>query len=278
MDLSNISDLQTKGYAVIRGFLSADDIERLRLDYEVNRMRTQQHKNFKTVFSPNNHGLADRIQQVLTAVHEHTDIRADTVRPQGVYFATDMDTFTWHQDTEWYFLYQDSYDILNFWMPVIKPEHDRSGLRLVPYDRLLAVVPEFTRQHLLRKGAKQFTVLDRERVSMLDLSDDSTHILDIDFDVICDTPEVGLGDVIVKRSDTIHQTQDSDTYRVAYSTRCINSQAVVSRSVLMTGGEHKHRVLEQLNKTLAMYQRMIQTFERKQSDTITVADILDSEH
>jgi hypothetical protein len=278
MDLSNIGDLQTRGYAVIRNFLSASDIERLQQDYELNRKKVQGHQNFKTVFSKSDHGLTAKIQQVLDAIHTSTDVQADTIRNQGVFFDTEMEAFTWHQDTEWYFLFQDCYDIVNFWMPIIKKDDLSTGLSLVPYDRLFELVPDITHQFFLRQGAKQFTVLEDDRTSMFNLNDDITHTFDINFDKICETPIVRLGDVVVKRSDVIHRTQDTLTHRVAYSTRCVNSQAVISKQVLLTGGNTKQRYVNQLNKTLAMYQLIIRTFERKQSDTIKLADVLDNTH
>jgi hypothetical protein len=227
------SDLATRGFVVARGFLSADELARLVADYEEVARRPSKLAAYYTgavtpaVAAP----LCAKIEALLPVLRRESGNRADVVsQGGGMYFPTSRTELSWHIDALSYFARQDHYHLLNFWMPIVKPDVRRSGLSLIPMDRLQERAPE-VHDMILGRGAARF--LDDHVISERDGRVVETRS-PVGPEELAETPEVGPGDLIVARCDVFHRTQDVETRRVAISIRAYSREQRIDRDELLT--------------------------------------------
>src|ERR1700712_3599618 len=125
----NWQDLETRGFVLVRDFLSADELAALRTDYESRPMDHNANYNARTPTSAAIATFQARIEDVLRQVREQTSIKADVHVPTTSNYFTvgvaDGVYFPWHQDHESYYVLQNHFDYLNFYLPIIKPEFER---------------------------------------------------------------------------------------------------------------------------------------------------------
>src|SRR6478752_5574784 len=152
----NLQDLETRGFVLVRGFLAADELDALRADYESRPMDDNANYNARTPTSAAIATFQARIEDVLRQVRQQTSIKADVHVPTtSNYFtvgATNGVDFPWHQDHESYYVLQNNFDYLNFYLPIIKPEVERSNLCIVPVDVLAEAAPQI-HDFVERRGA-----------------------------------------------------------------------------------------------------------------------------
>ena len=161
----------------------------------------------------------------------------------GVYFFTHGgQIFGWHQDRESYYTCQNHHDYLNFYIPIIKPDNNRSNLSLIPFDRLRARSPDFCKR-VLGKGASKFDICGQKTILVDESQGEANCVLDYPLDELAETPPLGAGDLLLLRGDVIDRTQDADTLRVALSVRFANSRQEVSKSNLVRGGTKKFEMM-----------------------------------
>lgn len=239
---ANYQDLEDKGYLVIPDFLSAFEIYGFRENFA--EQPSQSYEKY-IVKNPHNkflHGYLDKFRAVTDLVVTQTAIHAD-VLVGGVYFMTHGEqVFGWHQDRDSYYFCQNHYDYLNFYIPLIKPDKNRSNLSLIPFDRLQARSPEFCKR-ILGKGASLFEVYGRKTVLVDENQGWTGYVLDYSLDELAETPALGAGDLLLLRGDVIHRTQDADTLRVALSVRFAKSCQEISRANLVKGGTKKFEMM-----------------------------------
>ncbi|MEO5901343.1 MAG: hypothetical protein ABIR68_14620, partial [Ilumatobacteraceae bacterium] len=132
MLVESLSDLETKGFLVVRGFLSPDEIEVLRDDHA--RLTVDENFNFNSK-SPTEEvmsRLTPRFDDVLRQVNERTSLHVDVYVPDtSVYFAVGTDAgvnFPWHQDHESFYMVQNHFDYVNFYLPIVKPTASKSNV------------------------------------------------------------------------------------------------------------------------------------------------------
>lgn len=236
----NFLDLQTKGYVVIPGFLDATELARLQDDYTNIKATTTNfaNKNYQVLLT-RDHKLNDLINATLDKVREFTDLTVDTITPGATYFDNSLIDFTWHQDHEPYYIQQESYHGLNFWIPLIKPNSNTSGLSVVPYDRL----PESTRALLVGRGAKQFTCHNNTTL-VADDESGKQWTIDLDLNSIAESPSMLPGDLLLMRHDVIHCTQLGEDLRVAMSVRCYNGESMLTRTQYFGGCFKKQAMIK----------------------------------
>ncbi len=253
------SDIQTRGFLVLRGFLSAADIAFYREDFE--RQPLDANRNYRIARSSPaaNARLRGRIDDVLARVNGSTDLCVDFF-DGGVYFSTGPKfgiRFPWHQDSEPYFRFQNHYDYLNFYIPIVKPRRDKSNLCVLPFDVLASADPQAHR-YLYRSGAS--ALLKVGGVPIWTCWDSaSMHRMRVDVESLAETPYLHEGDLLLMRGDLVHRTQDSDTERVAISFRVARSSAVIERRRLVAGGHMK--AVTMVNNA-GMYRPMFLAFDR----------------
>jgi ectoine hydroxylase-related dioxygenase (phytanoyl-CoA dioxygenase family) len=242
----DLTDLKTRGYAVVKNFLTDLEIQQQLQDYETqknNQSGQVKIKNYSLLKAGREHNLTDKIKRLLDSIAQQTDISVDLVGPTGMYFDTQLANIGWHQDHESYYVWQTGYHQINFWIPLIKPCSTTSGLCVVPMDTLKTHIGDLFEQRLLDQGAKRFNptgnvtrVIDDEYGDEFDLSINIEHI--------AVAPEMQAGDVLLVRGDVIHATQDSDTNRVALAIRAVDGNRTVDRARFQQQCNMKKFVLE----------------------------------
>lgn len=267
-----MTDLQTKGFVVIRGFLTDEILEGARADFSA-RPLDKSNKNYgiSMASAEANALLRPIVDDVLRRVREQTGLKPDL--PAGAaYFATGRGiNFAWHQDHESYFTIQNHYDYLNFYIPIVKPRKDKSNLCIVPFDAFEREAPK-TFRRVLRGGAARFIPMGRRTLVYFDDSG-SVHLMNRNIEDLGHTPHLDAGDLLLIRGDMVHRTQDTETQRVAMSFRASMAGAAVSRSRLIDGGLYKARMMA---KNAAWYRRMFAAFEEAGSDQMAAAELAEA--
>src|SRR5262245_35032448 len=209
---SALLDLWTKGYVVIHGFLDSNEIEFFKNDYDAVGNADNSNYSMRVVTEVGLTRISPTLKSIADAVCRETPITVDILWG-GVYFATGAVNFEWHQDHESFFILQDHLNQLNFWIPLVKPEPNRSGICVINFEDLRRKSSQ-AHSDVVGKGAHRFSIADgKTRVF-----DDSTDAeLDWLFSVeeLMEAPDLRAGDLLLMRGDAMHRTQDADTDRVA---------------------------------------------------------------
>ncbi len=253
-----LKELETRGFVVLPSFLSPEEVEAFRQDHAAQPVGTNQNYKVKNASAQANARLGALVQVVLDDVARQTDLRVNA--PQGAaYFATGPSTglnFAWHQDHESYFVLQNHYDYLNFYIPIVKPRPDKSSLSIIPFDTLGRESPR-TFRTLFRGGAARFVRVFGMTMAILD-DCGRVHRLDVDLERIALTPQLSAGDCLLLRGDVVHRTQDAETERVAISFRAATTHATVNRARLAAGSWEKAVMMSRNSRG---YERMFRAFD-----------------
>lgn len=258
------SALETRGFVVNRGFLSPDERAALLRDYEASTLDTNRNYKLKTVGLKAFALMRRKLDAIATAVRAATKIDVDSFQG-ATYFATELTNLDWHQEFEPYYLCEDLYNYLNFYLPFEKEDPARSNLKVVPFDTL--------REHnraahelLLRNGASRFELAGK-RTIVHRSTDGSRHVLDVDLEAIAECPPLEAGDLLVVRGDVVHRTQDSSTRRIAASFRMARAASVVHHARLAECGPYK---LQVMMRNRRMFECAFQHFAELGRDESTV--------
>lgn len=266
-----LKELESRGFVVLPSFLSPEEVDAFRQDHAAQPVGGNQNYKVKNASAQANARLGVLVQRVLDDVARQTDLRVNA--PQGAaYFATGPSTglnFAWHQDHESYFVLQNHYDYLNFYIPIVKPRPDKSNLSIVPFDTLARESPRTSRA-LIRGGAARFVRLFGMTIAILD---DSGRVrrIDVDLDRIAHTPQLRAGDCLLLRGDVVHRTQDAETERVAMSFRAATTHATVNRARLASGSWEK---VVMMSRNSRGYERMFRAFEATGRDEMTLDELM----
>ncbi|MCF3638248.1 hypothetical protein LU298_17470 [Komagataeibacter intermedius] len=237
-------DLESKGYVVLRGFLSQEDLSAIRNDYESTPDRTL-IANYDAKLAA--YSLLPRFEQKLKAISEtvrtETGIDAD-MTSYALYFSIENGiNFSWHQDLESFFLFQDHYHYLNFYVPITKGNQKQSNVSIVPFDQLKIHAPEYYSK-LVGGGATHFWPRKDETVVLYN-EDNTWETMPINIEKLAVTPELDVGDLLLLRGDIIHRTQDTAlTERVAISFRRLRAKGPISLERITSGGPRKRQLME----------------------------------
>jgi len=265
-NMINFKDLETRGFVKIPGFLQENEIQDFQQDFDQQPFTANKNYPRKKCGAQSLVAVYQRIQVLLEQIRSSTGIRADLRISPGEYIDNSMRFYNLHQDHESFFKFQDVSDFLNFYITVLKPDPDHSGLKLIPFDRLDVAAPEFS-HGIKGKGATSYCQSDGKTQVSYDETG-QTHELNFIIDTISECPQLESGDLLILRGDLIHGTQDADTRRVAVSIRCMNSHQILHKERLLSGSQKKKTYIEN-NKQ--MYQHLFTLFENQ--ETITVLDL-----
>jgi len=274
MEVLELNDLETKGFVLVRGFLSEAELQPLREDFARQQAEVNGNYHSKAPGKAAIAGLMPRIEDVMRQVNACTTLKVDVHVPDtSSYFATHKEAgnkFPWHQDHESFYLVQNHRDYLNFYMPIIKPDPTKSNLSLIPFDELKKRSPR-THDFVVHSGAGTFRPL---RTHWLASNDDTggVHLITANLDDLGYTPELVEGDLLIMRGDVIHRTQDQDTDRVALSWRVANGDTTVRRARLAGGGVRKSVMMR---KHTVPYQKMFDAFDAAKKDEMSLREMYD---
>jgi hypothetical protein len=261
-----ISDLETKGFTVVKNFLSSDEITFILKEYA----KHNNNKKFNLPMSSRDVGLIvkPKIDNILNLINQQTSLRPNTLLPYGMFINTEFTSFDWHQDHEYYYLWQHHYNSLNAYIPLVKPDKNQTGLSIVPMNTLLTMVPEYL-DNLIDKGAKRFQVVDGKTKVIDDVNETET-VWDFDINNFSVSPALVPGDLLLLRGDVIHKTQDLNTNRISISFRCFNDAAILSKKELDKGGEYKKKFI---NSNINLYNLLETLFKKSITGTITAKQL-----
>lgn len=271
----NLHDLETKGFVVLKNFFNNEDVSLLLDLYRGEKEKLSDtgfanpRYNIVTLDAPN--AITSKIESILKEISATTDLCVDSAQKSVSYYDTDYVNWKWHQDLEPYLIFQDSYNAINFWFPLVKPDPDGSGLSLVPMDRLIDADPTVVQEKILRHGGKGFWVKDDGTTEVKDHVSDKKYIIDVNINEIMETPNVVPGDVIAFRYDVLHKTQpDAVPGRISASIRCYNSQGYISRNHLISsGGSEKSDSIEKIK----IFSLINKFFDLKKVDIVQLSEI-----
>jgi hypothetical protein len=268
LDEIDWSAMKRRGALVVPGFLGAETLQALRSDYASRTRLGNRNLGLKEVSAELSARLIDRLRAVAARVRDGAGIEADLLTG-GQYFAIELGVNEpWHQDHESYFLYQQHYHYLNFWIPIVKPEPSRSNLSFVPYDTLGVRAP-WLHDRLLGGGATRGLIERGRGLIQFDDQGGRAH-LDCALDELAECPALNAGDLLLLRGDVLHRTQDAATPRIAASFRLISSKSRVSRRRLSTGSPKK---LGMMLKNPWPYGRALHCFRRAGGDEVAVREL-----
>lgn len=274
MEIEALTDLETRGFVVVRGFLTPDEIQLLRDDHARSTLDDNLNFNSKTPSADVMARMTPRFDDVLRQVNEKTTVRADVYVPDtSVYFAVGTKAgvnFPWHQDHESFYIVQNHFDYVNFYLPITKPDTAKSNVCVIPFDVLKREAPR-AHDFLAGNGAGHFHPVAGR---WLATNDDrgGMRVINADLEALACTPQLAAGDLLLMRGDIIHRTQDADTDRVALSWRAASGATVIRRSRLAAGGVRKAQMMRRHS---APYQKMFDAFDRADKDEMPLTELLD---
>jgi hypothetical protein len=220
---SNLIDLETNGFVILKNLVSSEEINLLIENY--NKAKGM----IIFLFPKEKSTLKSLLTSILENINRETKIKTDWVSPSGVYFSNDVTKLDWHQDHEIFYKTQDTFNNLNFWIPIIKPNINQDGLRLLPHKVLREKLPEITENYILHKGAQRYKFKDNKTIIF---NDDAGTQKEFDEDILALSEEIqiGVGDILIFRGDMIHKTADRVNNRVAIAVRSTYQSTIFSKS------------------------------------------------
>jgi hypothetical protein len=264
-DNVNFSLLETSGFLVITDFLPKDVLEQL-INKSSNFDKTA-NKNYSLGSFKIIDELKETIAATLTEIRRVTAIQTDLIPGEGIYFDNQQINFNWHQDHETYFKWQNCYNNLNFWMPIIKPIPNKSGVDVIPFDILSKHFPDITKEKFIGQGAKRIWTKNNNTL-IVDDERGIEYVLPMSLDNIMVTPTLKPGDLLLMRGDCIHRTQDRDTNRIGISVLCASGDHWITKEKFYSGSNHKRNMI---NKNQTGFKNLISKFENQ--DAIQVKEV-----
>lgn len=273
MTNGDFETLERCGYCVIPNFLSQSEIDWMISDHhavnkfcEVNGYHNKSHRVSPcSIPDP----LFGRLNDFLATVRANSVFKTDLFLGQmGLYLDTELVSYDWHQDHELYYMCQHAHDVLTFWFPIVKPDRNRTGLSFIPHDRLRQRIPEIYDRLIYDRGAKIFRLQEDGTTLIRDDTTGEEIRLDFDINELAVSPEIGSGDILLFRGDTIHKTQDLDTPRLAMAARSCNGDHIITRETLTSGYELKQN---KIKNSARVFSRFFTALESVDSCTLRTA-------
>jgi hypothetical protein len=268
MDI-DYSLLETQGYVVIPNFLNQKEINFFRKDYETSAPDGLVEYKLRKV-SPKIFRLLDKkLNNTIDTIKNVTQLTVDLIIPFARYYDSEISPMTWyHQDHESFYILQQYYHYLNFWIPITKPDANKSGLKVIPFDKLKELAPEYF-DKIVNYGATRYFP-NGDTTKFIDNNNGQEFDIPINLDSIAESPALNAGDVLLLRGDTIHKTQDCDTKRLAITIRCTNGSSPISKTKLLEYGCKIKQ--DKLTNAKFMVDRALEIFESSGRDTISGRD------
>lgn len=268
----NFKELETKGFLVIPNFLDSKSLSEIKKEYYEKLTKHQLSINSNYDIIRVNNQLIPKIllQNLLNNINQQTNITVNLIDSKATYFSNQLAEFGWHQDHEPYYLWQDSYNAINCWIPIVKPNPAKSGLSILPQDKLEQYCPDIFKDYIYGKGAKVFNVQSTGATVMRDDSAGTKTTLLFDINTIAESPTLNEGDLLILRQDVFHKTQDTNAERVAISIRCVNKNTVLTRDKFLSGCEVKHTMIK--NNPVG-YAKLTQKFINENVETMLLGEL-----
>jgi len=250
-------DLRDQGYAVVRNFLSADDVPENLLTYLANAEKFHDGV-IGDIPAQSMLPIRSRIENLLPAIAKMMGLSIDPDRFDycAIRVKESHDTPTlrtpfdknrdpktapggalnWHLDHFSYYLFGDHTNWLICYLPVFKPRADAANLAILPGHVVKQLDPDLHRR-IQGRGALRFRCVEADTLDWFKLRfpdqalnigdwfaiddfDDSTPgwKIKVDLEQHKVVPQLNTHDLLIMRADTIHSTNDAGCNRI--SVRC----------------------------------------------------------
>jgi hypothetical protein len=219
------NDLIEHGFVVIPNFLNTNDLIFLVKEYMKSKSAITLSPG-DLIFHDIPEFVVRALEPKLRSVIDQSPIPADTVVPGGLFTDTTLMNLDWHQDHGTYIFSRNHYNVLKFYIPIAKPDVNKSGLSLLSYKTIAEHDPEGARR-LINNGATRFFPEGKQTRIIEDILDQE-WILNVNIEDIKISPAIGPGDLLLCRGDIIHRTQDCDTHRVAVAFHSLDGNIKIS--------------------------------------------------
>jgi ectoine hydroxylase-related dioxygenase (phytanoyl-CoA dioxygenase family) len=255
----NFTDLETKGYLVIPNFLTPEKVSTLVEEYVKVKDSVATNKNYKIYNTTIASFLRSDLTKLADLVSHGTNIHVDYAHTNMIFFINSLINFGWHQDHESYYTIQNSYNHLKCWIPIIKPNPNKSGLDVIPHDKLLERVPEFFYDNIFGKGANEFKELSDGNTMIQ--QGDSDRVLTLDFKIseLQYTPVLNPGDLLLMRGDLIHKSQSNEDFRVAVHVDILNTNGIISKEKFYTNSTIKKKYIKNNPENYKTIEKLFET-------------------
>ncbi len=232
VELKNVNwkDLETKGYLVVKNAFDSEEISELINEFSKSKALGNDNYNIPYLCASSVEKYRRKFsEQIIPWIKEQTNLKADYFEQAGFFATSNGVNFDWHIDPESFYISQDHYHYLNFYLPIKKPIVEKSNLSLIPADVLSRLIPDIYNKVVNGRGALRLLPGNGKSVVV---DDNDGRVYECNFAVkdLIVTPQLGVGDLLVMRGDLFHKTQDKDTDRVNVSFRFVNSNDVIELS------------------------------------------------
>ena len=146
---------------------------------------------------------------------------------QILYLQTPVTDLSWHQDHDHFFLTEYNRTHLNYWIPLVKPSRTEAGLRVIPWDRLREKSPRVFNLCRRSGASRLYPLRDGGTLYISDWSGIHWVEENLEIEDVMETPEVGVGDLLLLCLNTIHATQTTDDRRLAVSLRTCDPETPI---------------------------------------------------
>ena len=146
---------------------------------------------------------------------------------QILYLQTPVTDLSWHQDHDHFFLTEYNRTHLNYWIPLVKPSRTEAGLRVIPWDRLREKSPRVFNLCRRSGASRLYPLRDGGTLYISDWSGVHWVEENLEIEDVMETPEVGVGDLLLLCLNTIHATQTTDDRRLAVSLRTCDPETPI---------------------------------------------------
>ena len=227
------SSLEERGFCVIPEFLSRDEIDFLVEEFDASPDYSPQNKNKHAArhlgdqpvagqtgaLRSNAMGKKETFQKMRPRMEAFAQgiTGAKAALYQILYLQTPVTSLSFHQDHDQFFMTEYNRTHLNFWIPLVKPSRTKAGLRLIPWDRLAEKSPRLFNLCRRSGASRLYSLRDGGTLYLSDWSGVHWHEENLEIEDVMETPEVGPGDLLLLRVNTIHATQMTDDRRLAVS-------------------------------------------------------------
>lgn len=275
-----LKDLERQGYIVVRDFLTSKEID------SFNRIYQPNYSQFVTTHNPSSTStypvlpnysvnavpsVSDKINELTKLIARFTSVKAELLSrlyPMDNNFVN----FGWHQDADLFFIYQEMFNSLNFWIPIHKKNPATANLKVVPFDKL-KILDKTLHDYVIGKGATKFSNTESNTSIFEFYENPKTYKLPYRLDEIEDTPELNEGDLLLMRGDVIHKSQQSTDHRIALSFRSFNKDGLIYKDKFYHGMDNGSSKRKYIERSPANYKQLFAHFEHHNSLPIPLIDI-----
>jgi len=271
VDDAGLITIETKGYAVIRSFLSQEEMSIILKDYHAAQSRNKK-ANFQinNACSPTFDLLKWKMAEIAKSVGKFTSTKVDAEQG-GEYFSIESGVqFPWRQNHKSFYRNQNHTDYLNFYMIITKERKDKANVGVIPFDKLCAVSPECYKK-VLGGGATRFVVRDGETHIYADEINKKIGTLSYDIGTLSESPHLNAGDLLLMRGDLIHCTPESHFCHVALAIRMVNSDNRINLTKMVRGSKAKILMMIEHRRT---FSRIFNAFQKLKTTEATYSELI----